>query len=86
MGAGGGGVTGDLGFDPMNPPQLSREDRAVAGCSCGGGPQWHEQRCTIWALAPEERQRAVEAAEQVARAHCDMLNARLRAWEEAHRG
>ena len=78
-------MSADLGFDPMNPPQLSREDRAVAGCSCGG-LQWHEERCTIWALAPEERQRAVEAAEQVARAHTDWLNAQLRAWEEAHRG
>jgi hypothetical protein len=69
----------------MNPPQLSREDRWVAGCSCGG-LHWHAMGCTLLALPAEERVAAIEAAEQVTRAYCDALNARLRAWEETHRG
>jgi hypothetical protein len=74
----------DLNFDPLNPPQLSREDRAVAGCSCGG-LNWHAQNCSIWLLSREQAQAAIGDAEAVVRRHGDMLNARLRAWE-ASRG
>lgn len=79
-----------LPFDPMNPPQLAREDRAVAGCSCGG-LQWHVaetgygEGCTIWAMGPEQRQQAIEDAEAVVRAHTDWLNSTWRAYEEAVR-
>ena len=74
----------DLGFDWHNPPQLSREDRRVAGCSCGG-LQWHTQECSIWSMDRAEALAAIDAAEAVVRRHGEMLNDRLRAWE-ASRG
>lgn len=79
------------GFDPFNPPQLSREDRAVAGCSCGG-LYWHRaqgygvEACTFWSLDPEQQQAAVADAEAVVKRHGEMLNGMLRAWEAGLRG
>ena len=70
----------DPGFDWLNPPQLSREDRRVAGCSCGG-LQWHTMDCDIWLLGCDQALQAITDAEARVRAHTDMLNARLRAWE-----
>ena len=72
------------GFDPMNPPQLSREDRAVAGCSCGG-LYWHAEGCTIWSLDRAQALAAIEEAEAVVKRHTEMLNGMLRAWQEAQR-
>ena len=73
------------GFDPMNPPQLSREDRAVAGCSCGG-LHWHAEGCTLWSVDREEALAAIEDAEAVVKRHGEMLNRMLRDWQEANRG
>lgn len=70
----------DPGFDWLNPPQLSREDRWVTGCSCGG-LQWHTQECSIWSMDREMALAAIDDAEAVVRRHGEMLNARLRAWE-----
>jgi hypothetical protein len=70
----------DLGFDPLNPPQLSREDRQVVGCDCGG-LQWHSWQCSIWSMDREQALQAIADAEGRARAHADMLNAKLRVWE-----
>lgn len=74
-------------FDPLNPPQLSREDRAVAGCSCGGlhlhaAETIYGKGCTIWSLPREQALAAIEDAEQVVKRHGEMLNARLLAWQE----
>lgn len=74
-----------MGFDPFNPPQLSREDRAVAGCSCGG-LQWHAEGCTIWSLDRAQVLAAIEDAEAVVKRHGEMLNGMLREWQEAHHG
>lgn len=73
------------GFDPINPPQLSREDRAVAGCSCGG-PQWHAEECTIWSLDRGQALAAIEDAEAVVRRHTEWLNAQLAAWQGSQSG
>lgn len=69
----------------MNPPQLSREDRAVAGCSCGG-LQWHALNCTLLDLDSETALRAIADAQAVVRRHGEMLNALLREWESEHHG
>jgi hypothetical protein len=71
-------------FDPMNPPQLSREDRLVAGCSCGG-LQWHAEGCTLLQVDRETALAAIADAERVARAHTDWLNSTWRAYEKAVR-
>lgn len=73
------------GFDPFNPPQLSREDRAVAGCSCGG-LQWHAEGCTLFSLEPERALAAIADAEAVVKRHGEMLNGMLHDWQEAHGG
>jgi hypothetical protein len=69
----------------MNPPQLSREDRAVAGCSCGG-LQWHAEECTIWSLDRGKALAAIEDAEAVVRRHTEWLNAQLAAWQGSQSG
>lgn len=79
------------GFDPMNPPQLSREDRAVAGCSCGGlywhrAPGYGVEACTLWSLPRAQALAAIEDAEAVVKRHGEMLNGMLRDWQEANRG
>ncbi len=74
----------DLNFDPLNPPQLSREDLRVDGCSCGG-IQLHTKECSIWSMDREAALAAIDDAEARAKAHTDMLNAKVRAWE-ASRG
>lgn len=71
-------------FDPMNPPQLSREDRWVAGCSCGG-LQWHAEGCTLWQVGRETALAAIADAEAVVRAHTDWLNQTWQAYEEGQR-
>jgi hypothetical protein len=70
--------------DPMNPPQLTREDRWVAGCSCGG-LQWHAEGCTLFAMDRETALAAIADAEAVVRAHTDWLNTIWRAFEETMR-
>jgi hypothetical protein len=72
----------ESGFDWLNPPQLSREDRAVAGCNCGG-LRLHVLDCSIFTMATADAEQAIAEAEAKVRAHTDMLNARLRAMPPA---
>ena len=72
----------ELGFDWLNPPQLSRKERAVVGCDCGG-LRLHVLGCSIFAMDRAAAQQAIEDAEAKVRAHTDMLNVRLRAMPSA---
>lgn len=71
----------DLGFDWLNPPQLPPAALKPVGCDCTGGRQMHTAECALFKMPTAERLRAIDDVEGAVRAHTDMLNARLRAWE-----
>lgn len=71
-----------LGFDFLNPPQLPREAMKVTGCDCTGGGRMHTTDCALFRLDPEVREQAVQEVETRFREHGEMLNARVRAWQE----
>lgn len=52
---------------------------AVAGCSCGGSIEWHEQGCGIWKLPPTEGLAAIDDARQRVSEHCEAINRQLHA-------
>ena len=50
---------------------------AVAGCSCGG-MEWHEKKCTLWAVPYDEGLSAIKDAQRRLAEHTEGLSRHLR--------
>lgn len=50
----------------------------IAGCDCGSGCEWHQEKCSIWSVPRDVATAAISESRERQREWGERLNARLR--------